>query len=142
MDSGAVLAAPGVIYKLEQSTDLVIRLGSMCTRKDASNHHSILENVTLTSWKGYASLSQIGTGLRQRIYSRAFIVGSTTNHTDRWVYLVLDTANGDTAVRNGILEGVAALGSGYSAYGSSNIAVTGTHSHSGPGACKFHLLNQ
>jgi len=62
--------------------------------------------------------------------------------SDRWVYLVLDTANGDTAVRNGILEGVAALGSGYSVYGSNNIAVTGTHSHSGPGAWLNYLLPQ
>ena len=44
---------------------------------------------------------------------------------------------GDTAVRNGILEGVAALGSDYAMYGESNIAVTGTHQHSGPGACTF-----
>jgi neutral ceramidase len=62
------------------------------------------------------------------------------NAANRWVYLVLDTANGDTAVRNGILEGVAALGSAYSVYGQSNIAVTGTHSHSGPGACEYHIF--
>ena len=87
--------------------------------------------------QGYADTAQVGTGLRQRIYSRAFIVGDVNNPNNRWVYLVLDTANGDTAVRNGVLEGVAALGSSYSMYGSSNIALTGTHSHSGPGACKL-----
>ena len=53
----------------------------------------------------------------------------------------MDTQSGDTAVRNGILEGVAALGSNYSVYGTSNIAVTGTHSHSGPGACEHHRLS-
>lgn len=56
--------------------------------------------------------------------------------------MVIDTANGDTAIRNGILEGVAALGSGYSMYDTSNIAVTGTHSHSGPGAYMNYLLPQ
>jgi neutral ceramidase len=56
--------------------------------------------------------------------------------------MVLDTANGDTAIRNGILEGVAALGSNYSMYTTSNIAVTGTHSHSGPGAWLNYLLPQ
>lgn len=42
---------------------------------------------------------------------------------------------GDIAVRNGILEGLAALGPDYAVYGQSNVAVTGTHQHSGPGAC-------
>ncbi|KAI0870277.1 Neutral/alkaline nonlysosomal ceramidase [Hypoxylon argillaceum] len=91
---------------------------------------------------GYADISQVGTGLRQRIFSRAFIVGDVANPTDRFVYLVLDMATGDTAVRNGILEGIAALGSEYSVYGQSNVAVTGTHSHSGPGAWWNYLLPQ
>lgn len=64
-------------------------------------------------------------------------MGSIATVADRWIYLVLDTANGDTAVRRGILEGIAALGSDYAMYNDSNIAVTGTHSHSGPGACRF-----
>jgi hypothetical protein len=54
--------------------------------------------------------------------------------------MVIDTAMGDTAIRNGILEGVAALGPDYAVYGQSNIALTGTHQHSGPGACKFPRL--
>ena len=89
---------------------------------------------------GYADLAQIGTGLRQRLYSRTFIVGDPNNKADRFVYMVLDTQSGDTAIRNGILEGVAALGSDYAVYGSSNIAVTGTHSHSGPAAWLNYLL--
>jgi neutral ceramidase len=98
--------------------------------------------VVEINFMGYASLPQIGTGLRQRIYARSFIVGNTAVPTDRFVYMVLDTANGDTAIRNGILEGVAALGSNYSMYTTSNIAVTGTHSHSGPGAWLNYLLPQ
>lgn len=42
--------------------------------------------------------------------------------------------SGDTAVRNGILQGLEDLGSEYSMYTTQNIAVTGTHQHSGPGA--------
>jgi neutral ceramidase len=91
---------------------------------------------------GYASLSQIGTGLRQRIYSRAFIVGDVSNPSDRFVYLVLDTQSGDTAIRYGILQGLANLGSAYSVYGQHNVAVTGTHQHSGPGAWLNYLLPQ
>jgi neutral ceramidase len=91
---------------------------------------------------GYADPKQLGTGLRQRLYSRAFIVGSIDNPAERFVYLVLDTQSGDTAVRFGILDGLRALGSDYSMYGHDNLAVTGTHSHSGPGAWLNYLLPQ
>ncbi|KAI1434779.1 Neutral/alkaline nonlysosomal ceramidase [Xylaria sp. CBS 124048] len=94
------------------------------------------------NFAGYADISQVGTGLRQRIFSRAFIIGDVANPKDRFVYLVLDTSTGDTALRYGILEGIAALGAEYSVYGRSNVAVTGTHSHSGPGAWWNYLLPQ
>ncbi|KAI1766961.1 Neutral/alkaline nonlysosomal ceramidase [Hypoxylon sp. FL1150] len=98
--------------------------------------------VVEIGFAGYADLSQTGTGLRQRIYSRAFIIGDVNNPDDRFVYLVLDTQSGDTGVRFGILEGVAALGDDYAVYGQGNIAVTGTHAHSGPGAWFNYLLPQ
>jgi neutral ceramidase len=91
---------------------------------------------------GYASLGQIGSGLRQRIFARAFIIGSISNPTDRFIYLNLDTQSGDTAVRNGILDGLTSLGSDYSVYGQQNVAVVGTHQHSGPGAWVNYLLPQ
>ena len=91
---------------------------------------------------GYANTDQTGSGLRQRIYSRAFIVADKERSGDRFVYLVLDTQSGDTAVRYGILDGLAALGEGYEVYGQNNVAVTGTHSHSGPAAWLNYLLPQ
>ncbi|KAI9813312.1 MAG: hypothetical protein M1827_004254 [Pycnora praestabilis] len=91
---------------------------------------------------GYADPNQVGSGLRQRLYSRAFIVGDFYDPAERFIYLVLDTQSGDTAVRYGILEGLKALGSEYNMYGQSNVAVTGTHSHSGPGAWLNYLLPQ
>ena len=91
---------------------------------------------------GYADANQFGTGLRQRLYSRAFIVGSTSRPEDRFVYVVLDTQSGDTAVRYGILSGLSALGPEYAVYGQHNLAVTATHSHSGPGAWLNYLLPQ
>lgn len=91
---------------------------------------------------GYADPAQVGSGLRQRLYSRAFIVGDVDTPEDRFVYLVLDTQSGDTAVRQGILQGLAELGREYAAYGQRNVAVTGTHSHSGPGAWLNYLLPQ
>jgi neutral ceramidase len=91
---------------------------------------------------GYADANQLGSGLRQRLYSRAFIVGDVDRPADRFVYLVLDTQSGDTAVRYGILEGLAELGPDFAMYGQHNVAVTGTHSHSGPGAWLNYLLPQ
>lgn len=91
---------------------------------------------------GYADTDQSGTGLRQRLYARAFVVGSLMTVTSRVVYLVLDTQSGDTAVRHGILEELKKLGPDYALYNKDNIAVTGTHSHSGPGAWLNYLLPQ
>ena len=91
---------------------------------------------------GYADPKQVGSGLRQRLYSRAFIVGDVDRHEDRFIYLVLDTQSGDTAVRDGILQGLRALGTEYAIYSTRNLAVTGTHSHSGPGAWLNYLLPQ
>lgn len=76
------------------------------------------------NFAGYANLDQKGSGLRQRLYSRAFIIADASNPNDRFVYLVLDTQSGDTAMRNGLLDGLSALGSEYSVYGQNNIALT------------------
>lgn len=91
---------------------------------------------------GYADLAQSGTGLRQRLYSRAFIVANPDNLEDTWIYIVLDAHSGDTAVRHGVLEALTKLGSDYSRYDSHNVALTGTHSHAGPGAWLNYLLPQ
>ncbi|KAL3463804.1 Neutral/alkaline nonlysosomal ceramidase [Aspergillus heterothallicus] len=91
---------------------------------------------------GYADLDQVGTGLRQRIYARAFIVANPNNLEDTWIYIVLDTLTGDTGVRHAVLQGLANLGDEYSRYGDRNLALTGTHSHSGPGAWFNYLLPQ
>ncbi|KAL8418540.1 hypothetical protein RB594_001945 [Gaeumannomyces avenae] len=98
--------------------------------------------VVELNFAGYADLSQSGTGLRQRIYSRAFIVGDVNKPEDRIVYVVQDTQSGDTGIRRGVLEGLAALGPEYAVYTQQNIALTGTHSHSGPGAWFNYLLPQ
>ncbi|KAL2866750.1 neutral/alkaline ceramidase [Aspergillus lucknowensis] len=98
--------------------------------------------VVEVGFGGYADLDQVGTGLRQRIYSRAFIVANPNNIEETWIYIILDTLTGDTGVRHSVLQGLANLGSEYSRYGDHNLALTGTHSHSGPGAWYNYLLPQ
>lgn len=104
----------------------------------ANDHRPVVE----INFIGYANSSQVGSGLRQRLYSRAFIVGNPSSPSDRVLYLVLDTGMGDTAVRNGILEGLRNMGGEYSVYNKNNVAVTGTHNHAGPGAWLNYLLPQ
>jgi neutral ceramidase len=99
-------------------------------------------DIVELNFAGYASATQFGTGLRQRIFARAFIIGNLENDADRFIYLNIDTSCGDTAVRNGVLEGIGALGSNYSMYGQQNVAVAGTHQHSGPGGWFNYLLPQ
>ncbi|KAI1325051.1 Neutral/alkaline nonlysosomal ceramidase [Xylariaceae sp. FL0255] len=98
--------------------------------------------VAEINFAGYAYLSQVGTGLRQRVHSRAFIVGDVSNPDDRFVYVVLDAQSGDTAVRYGILNALAELGDDYAVYSQSNVAITGTHAHSSPGGWFNYLLPQ
>lgn len=98
--------------------------------------------VVEINFMGYANASQVGSGLRQRLYSRAFIIGDVDNPKDRFLYLILDTQSGDTAIRYGILQALAALGADYAVYGQQNVAVVGTHQHSGPGAWLNYLLPQ
>lgn len=80
---------------------------------------------------GYADPEQKGSGLRQRIYSRAFIVADVNKPSDRFIYVIADLATGDTAIRDGVLKKLEGLYPG--AYKQSNLAVVGTHSHAGPG---------
>ncbi|KAK2744416.1 hypothetical protein FQN57_004313 [Myotisia sp. PD_48] len=91
---------------------------------------------------GYANLSQVGSGLRQRLYSRTFLVENPNKREDCVIYIVLDAHSGDVAVRNGVLDALAAMGPEYSRYAAHNVAITGTHSHSGPGAWLNYLLPQ
>ncbi|KAH1603268.1 hypothetical protein KXX34_007901 [Aspergillus fumigatus] len=98
--------------------------------------------VVEVALSGYAMLDQIGTGLRQRIYSRSFIFANPNQPDDTFIYIVIDAVTGDTAVRHGVLQALASLGGDYARYGERNVALTGTHSHSGPGAWNNYLLPQ
>lgn len=117
--------------------------GQQCTtariEPSANIHYRPVVEINMM---GYADPNQLGSGLRQRLYARAFIIGDVEHPTERFVYLVLDTQSGDTAIRYGILEGLAGLGVDFAVYGQHNVAVTGTHSHSGPGAWLNYLLPQ
>ncbi|RFU28683.1 hypothetical protein B7463_g7648, partial [Scytalidium lignicola] len=129
---GSAIAGAGGDYEALKGSQYLLGVGKA----------DITGPVVEINMMGYADTKQVGSGLRQRLYSRAFIIADGENPEDIFVYLVLDTQSGDTAVRYGILEGIAALGPDYARYGQHNVAVTGTHSHSGPGAWLNYLLPQ
>ena len=94
------------------------------------------------SFNGYGNSNQVGAGLRQRLYARTFIIANPSNPDDTFIYVVLDALTGDTGIRHGVLEGLGTLGGDYARYSEHNLAITGTHSHSGPGAWMNYLLLQ
>ncbi|KAF3388848.1 Neutral ceramidase [Penicillium rolfsii] len=98
--------------------------------------------VVQVPFAGFGQLNQTGTGLRQRIYARSFVFADPVNTTNSFIYVVLDTQSGDTAIRHGILQGLQSLGGNYRNFGEHNVAVCGTHQHSGPGGWMNYLLPQ
>ncbi|KAM3523860.1 hypothetical protein MY4038_008013 [Beauveria bassiana] len=91
---------------------------------------------------GYANLQQIGSGLRQRLFARAFIIGDTEDPSARIIYVVLDALVGDTSVRFGVLDALSKLGDDYKMYGQQNVALAAVHSHSAPGGWNNYLTPQ
>ncbi|KAJ6616808.1 Neutral/alkaline nonlysosomal ceramidase [Mycena sp. CBHHK59/15] len=112
--------------------------------------------VVETNMMGYASLAQTATGLHMRQRVRAFVVAepnsavstsvsaaniSIASADSRILLLNADIAMGDTGVRRALL---AALAEEYGAdmYHAGNIALVGTHQHSGVGGYMENLLPQ
>ncbi|RCI07972.1 hypothetical protein L249_7870 [Ophiocordyceps polyrhachis-furcata BCC 54312] len=82
---------------------------------------------------GYAHSDQVATGLRQRLYSRAFIIADAKDPRNRLLYVVLDNINSDASIRMSILDAFKAIPNGdLSVYNEHNFALSSVHSHSGP----------
>ncbi|KAG9075644.1 hypothetical protein FS749_012668, partial [Ceratobasidium sp. UAMH 11750] len=96
--------------------------------------------IVETNMMGYADLSQTDTGLHMRQFSRAYIVATPGTQTakDRILFINSDIAMGDTAIRRGVLEKLTQKYPGV--YTESNVALVGTHSHSGVGGFLNNLL--
>ncbi|KAI0364819.1 Neutral/alkaline nonlysosomal ceramidase [Pilatotrama ljubarskyi] len=96
--------------------------------------------VVETNMMGYASLSQVDTGLHMRQRSRAFIVADASNPSNRVVFINADIAMGDTGVRRSIVSALSSQFPGL--YTNENIALSSTHQHSGVGGYLEDLLPQ
>ncbi|GJJ09910.1 hypothetical protein Clacol_004134 [Clathrus columnatus] len=89
---------------------------------------------------GYAYLPQTDTGLHMRQRARAAIIAESANSSNRIVFLNIDTAMGDSGIRRGILAALEQEIPGV--YNENNVAVVGTHQHSGVGGYLENLLPQ
>ncbi|KAJ6546078.1 Neutral/alkaline nonlysosomal ceramidase [Mycena vulgaris] len=117
--------------------------------------------VVETGMMGYASLPQVGTGLHMRQRVRAFIVAEpgaastsasasaygaadeSDGPSQRILLLNADIAMGDTGVRRALLAALGAeFGNGTDGYHAGNVALVGTHQHSGVGGYMENLLPQ
>lgn len=76
--------------------------------------------------------------MRQR--ARAAIVAESANSSNRVLFLNIDTAMGDSGIRRGILAALEEQLPGF--YNENNVAVVGTHQHSGVGGYLENLLPQ
>ncbi|KAG9042279.1 hypothetical protein FS837_011082 [Tulasnella sp. UAMH 9824] len=96
--------------------------------------------VVETNMFGYASMAQTDSGVHMRQWSRAFVIADPDDPSQRVVYINADISAGDTAVRRGILTKLEELYPGI--YTEANVALVGTHSHSGVGGYVNNLLPQ
>ncbi|KIJ26619.1 hypothetical protein M422DRAFT_38146 [Sphaerobolus stellatus SS14] len=96
--------------------------------------------VVETNMMGYASLSQTDTGLHMIQRTRAFLIADANNPSNRVLFLNLDTAMGDSGIRRGILAALQQQFPGV--YSERNVAVVGTHQHSGVGGYLENVLPQ
>ncbi|KAJ6566570.1 Neutral/alkaline nonlysosomal ceramidase [Mycena capillaripes] len=109
--------------------------------------------VVETNMMGYASLAQTDTGLHMRQRARAFIVAEPPSSStspdstsalpdpERILLINADIAMGDTGVRRALLAALAEE-YGNTTYHTGNVALVGTHQHSGVGGYLENLLPQ
>ncbi|KAK0488189.1 Neutral/alkaline nonlysosomal ceramidase [Armillaria luteobubalina] len=96
--------------------------------------------IVETNMMGYASLAQTDSGLHMRQFSRVFIVADASDPSSRILFINSDIAMGDSGVRRSIVAELTSLYPGV--YTNENIALIGTHQHSGVGGYLENLLPQ
>ncbi|KAL8283544.1 hypothetical protein RQP46_005647 [Phenoliferia psychrophenolica] len=89
---------------------------------------------------GYANVSQVGSGLHMRQRARAFLVAESADPSQRVLFINIDCGMGDSAITRGVLARLEELYPGV--YSASNVALAGTHTHSGVGGFLENLLPQ
>ncbi|KAG7668226.1 hypothetical protein KSW81_002124 [Nannochloris sp. 'desiccata'] len=88
---------------------------------------------------GYANPSQIAGGIHTRLYARAIIMADSSNPNKRTVFVNLDACMAAQAVTFSVIKNLK-LRYGPDLYTEQNVALSGTHTHSGPAGYLQYLV--
>jgi neutral ceramidase len=103
-----------------------------------SGIHDITGPAAEVGMMGYAELSQITQGLRQRLFARAFVIEDPQNNK-RVVFVSADLGQSFSSIKQGVVKRLQQLGYG-TKYFDENLMISVTHSHSGPGGYSHDAL--
>jgi len=93
------------------------------------------------NFMGYAVPSQRGTGIHTRLRARAFVFVDENDSSKRIVYVSCDGGMASDMVKMRVIDYLAtSVGKGV--YTQENVAISGTHTHSGPGGFLQYVLYQ
>ena len=90
---------------------------------------------------GYAVPSQRGTGIHIRLRSRAFVIADAEKSDNRVVFVSVDGGMGSDLVNMRVIEKLKQK-YGNALYTDQNVAISGTHTHSGPAGFLQYVLYQ
>ena len=88
--------------------------------------------VSQVTFMGYAEWSQVGQGLLQRIYARAFIIQDDESTQKRVVFVNTDTQSMGDIVKKRVVQQLQAM-YGPTLYTADNVMLSSTHTHSSMG---------
>lgn len=80
---------------------------------------------------GYANAGQLAGGIHTRLYARAYLVADPDDNSKRFIFVNTDACMAAQGVTLGVFEKLKALYEGL--YTEQNVAISGIHTHSGPG---------
>ena len=97
--------------------------------------------ATEINFMGYALPGQRGTGIHLRMRARAFVIQESGDKQDKVAYVSIDGGMASDLVKMRVLDQLAdKFGKGV--FTQDNVAISGTHSHSGPGGYLQYVLYQ
>ncbi|KAK9867973.1 hypothetical protein WJX84_012018, partial [Apatococcus fuscideae] len=89
---------------------------------------------------GYASPTQVASGIHIRLYARAFLVADENDDRKRFIFVNLDACMAAQAITLGVHRKLKERFGDL--YTEDNVAISGTHTHSGPAGYLQYVLYQ
>jgi len=113
-------------------------LGQALSYKIGTGIYDITGPSVQINFMGYAVPGQRGTGIHQRLRSRAYVIGDDDNLV---AFVSADFGMGSDLVKLKVVESLnEKLGSGI--FSADNVAISGTHTHSGPAGFLQYTIYQ